>query len=113
MAQCGMLAYAPTTLERVDLFTVAKDFSWETGLATKSGLTLDCRLGNFLFQDPSGGLLGNLAGLAPVELDEAVSRGRRRFFFQGDVPDWFYRLHWGSSLAEYFVVEDGSSQGLY
>ena len=113
MYQAGMLTYVKEVKEKVGLFTVAKDIDPVSGQVLKSRLIWDCRKVNILFHDPPWVPLGSPAGLALLELDEMILRGRRLFSFQGDVPDWFYRLHWGSELAEFFVVEGVSPQELH
>ena len=113
MCQAGMIEYVKEVREHVGLFTVAKDVDPTSGEVSKSRLIWDCRRVNLLFQDPPWVPLGSPAGLALLELDEAVLRGRRLFSFQGDVPDWFYRLRWGSELAEYFVVENVTPMEVY
>ena len=113
MYQAGMLTYVQSVREKVGLFTAAKDVEPDSGQVLKSRLIWDCRKVNVLFQDPPWVPLGSPSGLALLQLDETVLRGRRLFSFQGDVPDWFYRLHWGSELAEFFVVEGVSPQELY
>ena len=68
---------------------------------------------NMRFREPPWTPLGSPSSLARLDLSPDILGGRVFCSFQGDVPDWFYRLRWPSSLAEYFVLEKVSPLELF
>ena len=100
MMQAGMVQYVTEVKHTVGLFCVAKDVSEDGREVTKSRLIWDARKVNLLFRRPPWTPLGSPSALAELELTSDILNGKVLGSFQGDVPDWFYRLRWTEGLAE-------------
>ena len=113
MMQAGMVQYVKEIKHTVGLFCVAKDVSDDGLKVTKSHLIWDARKVNLLFRRPPWTPLGSPSALSELELTEDILDGRVLGSFQGDVPEWFYRLRWTEGLAEYFALEDVDAWELF
>ena len=64
----------------------------------------DMRAVNFLFTKAPWVAMASPTILGELELTEEITRGRVLFIFQGDIPDYFYRLRTPPVLWRYMVL---------
>ena len=110
MMQAGMVSYVTEIKHVVGLFCVAKDVSDDGKDVLKSRLIWDARKVNVLFRRPPWTPLGSPSVLSELDLSDDILDGRTLGSFQGDVPDWFYRLRWPEALAQYFTLDGGGAR---
>ena len=101
-----MLTYVSEVQETITLFTVLKKVVKVDGQEFHSSrLVWDDRRMNCRFKEAPWVPLGSPAMVSHVELSDDILEGRAPWTFQGDVPQFFYRLRCPDALAPFSVVD--------
>ena len=106
MWQGGMLEFVEDPTEYIKVFSVVKKTEGEGDQQqVTSRLVWDLRRASLRFRSPPWVSMGSPALIGHLDLAADLLADRKLFTFQGDVPDFFYKLALPSSLWKYFCLE--------
>lgn len=104
MARANMLISVPICKGVIAMFTVVKKILEHGAFVQR--LIFDERLQNLEWNDPPWCSLGASTAFPYIDVSEEIKQGYHLRGGTGDIPDYYYRLHLPSYMAEYFCVED-------
>ena len=102
MHAAGMVGFCSSCKAELALFAVYKKLG-DDGRPVQRAVW-DMRRVNLLFRKPPFISMASPSVLGELDLTEEVTRGRVLFTFQGDVPDFFYRLRTPPLLWPFMVL---------